>query len=248
MFTWSADKIRFLKDASEYGRFNDVLAERAAAHFPAGAHVCDAGCGLGYLSLALAPLCGRVTALDVSNEALDVLRDNIARRGVQNIEVREADAFALPAEETFDAAALCFFGGARETLRFLKRHVTGSAVLFKKNWETHRFTLRETKLEKFTFRQTCEVLTRWGVPFETESFEVEMGQPFTSVEDAARFFRLNSRGAEAAPVDPAIAAARLVPIDSAAYPYYLPSCRPVGMIVIQTRDIPQEIENESEDT
>ena len=89
MFRWEPDMVRFMKDASEYGDYHARLAARIAAHLPAGAHVCDAGCGLGYLSRALAPLCGRVTALDISENALAVAR--ALARPLPNMAVVRAD-------------------------------------------------------------------------------------------------------------------------------------------------------------
>lgn len=56
MFIWNEDMIRFLRDASEHSDYHHLLAEYLAKRLPENAHVCDAGCGLGYLSLAAGPL------------------------------------------------------------------------------------------------------------------------------------------------------------------------------------------------
>lgn len=244
MFTWSADKIRFLRDASEYTPFNDALADRAAAFLPVGGHICDAGCGLGYLSVALAKHCQWVTAADVCPEALAVLRQSLAARPVGNVSVMEADVFALPDDVQFDAMVFCFFGGTHDILRCVKRHCRGKAVLFKKNWATHRFTADQRPLERFTFAQTCAELTRAGIPCHSESFEQEMGQPFRSMADAALFFRLYDRGDGDVPLSDAALYARLKGTGSAEFPYFLQSKRPVGMIVLDTEDIPENLRME----
>ena len=88
MFRWNEDMIRFLRDASEQSDYHRLLAEYLAGRLPADAHVCDAGCGLGYLSLRLAPYCRRVTAVDVCEETLAVLRENCAKEGITNITPR----------------------------------------------------------------------------------------------------------------------------------------------------------------
>ena len=74
MAFWDADTIRFMIDACEYAPYNRELAAYIGPRLAPGAHVCDAGCGLGYLSLELARHAGRVTAVDRSPEALAVLR------------------------------------------------------------------------------------------------------------------------------------------------------------------------------
>ncbi len=241
MFLWSEEQIRFLRDASEAVPFNDTLAARIAPLIPQGARVCDAGCGLGYLSLALAPYCARVTAVDRAPEALAVLRENALARKISNIELCEGDAFALPAEMRFALMTFCFFGGVEETLACVKRHCTGKAVLFKKNWTTHRFTLRSVALEKFTFETTCRALDALNVPYESVSFPLEMGQPFRSLADAAAFFRLHSREMRPGPITEADIASRLTRTDSSEFPYYLPSNRPVGMITVDAGAIPDAI-------
>lgn len=238
MFSWDAEKIRFLRDASEYSPFNDTLAVRAAACFSKEAHVCDAGCGLGYLSLALSALCARVTAVDTAPEALLVLRENLERRGVSNVAVWEADAFSLPEDAFFDGMAFCFFGGTEEILHSVKAHCRKKAVLFKKNWATHRFTAKETPLLRFTFSDTCKELAALHIPYESDSFALEMGQPFRSLSDAEAFFRLHDRTDGGESLTKEALHARLIETGSPEFPFYLPSERPVGMIVLDAGDIP----------
>ena len=150
--------------------------------------------------------------------------------------VRQGDAFALAPDEVYDSAVFCFFGGVRETLCWAQVHCRDRLILFKKDWDTHRFTRDSGALRKFTYPLTVAELRRRGVPFSTEVFDADMGQPFRSLSDAVRFFRL---------YDPAGAMtegevrARLTETGDAVFPYYLSAVRPVGMIVLQAEDIRQ---------
>ena len=45
-------------------------------------HICDAGCGLGYLSLALSPHAAHITAAERDAAALSVLRQELDARGI----------------------------------------------------------------------------------------------------------------------------------------------------------------------
>ena len=54
---WTPDAVRFMRDASEYGAHYTLLSEYLMRWLPADGHVCDAGCGLGYLAQALAAHC-----------------------------------------------------------------------------------------------------------------------------------------------------------------------------------------------
>ena len=65
---WTEESIAFLRDAAAINRYYETIAERIAPQLPENAHICDAGCGIGELSLALKPYCHHVTAVDAAGE------------------------------------------------------------------------------------------------------------------------------------------------------------------------------------
>lgn len=238
MFQWSDESLRFLKDASEYTRYHDALALRIATRLPPGPRLCDAGCGLGYLSLALAPSCAELTAVDTDARALAVLEANRRRLGITNVSAVLADIHGMRPDPPYDAMVFCFFGGVMETLGIVKRQCRGKAFLIKKNYGAHRFSPGHTPLTRHTYTDTAEELKRLGVPFDKETFALEMGQPFRSIEDAAAFIRLHTRQGEP-PLSRDALYARLVPGDSPEFPYYLPAKSALGMITLHAADIPE---------
>ena len=60
---WHKDMIRFMTDASEYGDYYQQLTEKMLLWLRKDMHICDAGSGLGYLSLALCPYVRQVTSV-----------------------------------------------------------------------------------------------------------------------------------------------------------------------------------------
>lgn len=233
MFLWTEKSAAFWNDSAAYTQSYDLLAEKAAARLTPGCTIFEGGCGLGHLSVSLAKRGFSVTAMDLSPLPLRYLRKNAGQAGVA-LTVRRGDAFALPSDETYDAGVFCFFGGVREVLTWAGDHCRDTLILFKKDWDTHRFTRDPGAVRKFTYPLTVEELNALGVPFETEVFDADMGQPFRSLSDAVRFFRL---------YDPAGAMtegevlSRLTETGDPVFPYYLPALRPVGMIVIRADDI-----------
>ena len=71
MFCWTETMVRFMQDAAENSPYQRELAQWICSQLPQARHVCDAGCGLGFLSLELADRFPEVTAADVSQQALD---------------------------------------------------------------------------------------------------------------------------------------------------------------------------------
>ena len=235
MFAWTEESAAFWEDSASYTQSYERLAERAAARLSPEGNLFEGGCGLGHLSVALAKRGFAVTAMDLSPLPLRYLRANADRAGVR-LTVRTGDVFTLPEGELYDSAVFCFFGSVTETLNWAKGHCRDRLILFKKNWSTHRFTRDPGAVRKFTYPLTCGELERLGVPFAAETFDADMGQPFRSLADAIRFFRLYDP--EAA-VTEAEALSRLTETGDPVFPYYLPALRSVGMIVIRARDIPR---------
>ena len=235
MFTWTEESAAFWQDSANYTHSYDRLAEQAAAHLAPGSKIFEGGCGLGHLSVSLARGGYDVTSMDLSPLPLRYLRRNAAREGV-TLDIRQGDVFALPPEDIYDSAVFCFFGGGTETLAWARVHCRDRLILFKKNWGTHRFTRDAGAIRKFTYPLTVEELDGLGVPYETSVFNVDMGQPFRSLPDAVRFFRL---------YDPVEAMSetevlsRLTETDDPVFPFYLSAIRPVGMIVLRAEDIRQ---------
>jgi len=90
--------------------FEDQMAVRAAGayadfllpHLGKETHVLDCGCGDGALTVGLATVCGRVTALDVSAD--DFRAAAAASRGLDDLVFVQGDATLLPFRDgTFDA-------------------------------------------------------------------------------------------------------------------------------------------------
>ena len=81
----------------------EILCEEALSRMKPGARVLDIGTGSGALAVSLAKLGdnAQVTAVDVSDIALSIARDNARRLGAQ-VRFLHSDCFAAVAGETFD--------------------------------------------------------------------------------------------------------------------------------------------------
>ncbi len=237
MFQWNEEMVRFMRDASEYSDYHRQLVRWMLPHLRSTDHICDAGCGLGYLSLALSPHVGRVTAVDRSGEALSVLRENCARRGVENIDILSGDIQAAPPAEPYDAMAFCFFGGIEEVAAVARAQCRGAVFVFKKHYATHRFSVGSHPTGRDSFHVAADWLTERGVPFDAAELELEMGQPLRSLGEARRFFSLYSRDADKSVITDEFLRSKLIETGRPDFPLYLPQKRAIGCLRFSAADL-----------
>jgi ubiquinone/menaquinone biosynthesis C-methylase UbiE len=94
--------------------------------YPGGSRVLEAGCRVGAQTVTLARRSpdARFTSVDVSASSIAEARRRAERAGLTNVELRQADIFALPFERgSFDHVFVCF------VLEHLSRPVEALAIL-----------------------------------------------------------------------------------------------------------------------
>lgn len=154
---WTDESIAFLRDAAAMNRYYETIAEKITPQLQENAHVCDAGCGIGELSLALKPYCRHVTAVDADELAIKTLKAHL----IKGVTAICGDVEALTPKEPYDAMVFCLFGRTEDTLRIArkqcrtKRRCACSPLrrrLFRrrKQYETASFDLRERGVGKST--------------------------------------------------------------------------------------------------
>ena len=108
----------------------------AGTRYPAGSRVLEAGCGVGAQTVTLARNSpgARFTCVDVSAASLAAARERVRAASLGNVELREADLFALPfPPESFDHVFLCFvlehLARPREALAALRAQLRPGGTL-----------------------------------------------------------------------------------------------------------------------
>lgn len=185
MFFWTKQKIEWYCRAAEASCYHRSLAESIYPELLEGT-VCDLGCGLGFLSLALAEKLPCLDALDCDESALEILRRNIRDRGVCNISVLCADAFSVSCQ--WDQIVLCFFGGLERNFSHYRKIARKRIVAVMSSAQYSG--LRPGELfpkgrERST--RTREFLTEQRIPFREKSLILEFGQPLRDRREAEEF-------------------------------------------------------------
>ncbi|MDO4492301.1 MAG: methyltransferase domain-containing protein [Clostridia bacterium] len=240
-FVWNADSVRLYRAALEVTRFQESIAAEVLPFLNPADTVLDAGCGLGGLSLAIAPHVKQVYAVDTDRRALAELSEDIRRRSVPNITVSEGDVFSYTPPTCADVLVCCAFGRTGEILQLAKRLGVRTVIWIKKDYTEHRFSKGVHPIGSESFLLCTEALTALGIPFTAHRFAVEAGQPLKDTEDARLFFTIYGKDGDPSVYTDEFLNSRVVPSDDPRYPLYLPHQRRLGLIVFHGKDIPSEI-------
>ena len=247
MFKWTQERIAYMDDACRRTDFHRKLTAELQPYLRKTDCVCDAGCGLGYLSLALAPYVGAVTAVERDSQALAVLERELALRHIENVHPCCEDVFAHRPEKPYDAMVFCFFGSMDEILAVAKTQCRGRVIAVKRDQTAHRFTVTRQPLGgSHGLEAACRRLEELGIPYELKRTAFHFDQPFRSLEDARRFFALYRRQDDAALITEELLRERLEATGDAVFPWRLPSLRPAGILIFDALNIPEMPQNSAE--
>ena len=225
---WDEQGISWFLDAGVYTGFHQALAEKIKPYLEQKDTLCDLGCGLGRLDLELAPNVFEVTAVDISERAIDVLRRDAEALGLKNIKAEVRDVTTLT--EFFDVALLSFFGQSNigkfsQLCRRRLIRIVGADNSSNFYPERYRCEARDTVP---SVRGELEVL---GVGYELEMCSIEFGQPLRSRHDAEAYVLRNAPEATAKEVNTFLKD-RLESTGREDFPFYLPNKKELGIFII----------------
>ena len=229
---WTEESAKLLWRAYQKGAAVKTLTDLITPALRPGAQLCDAGCGVGALSLELARRGFRVTALDISAIALGQLPQH------ELITVRHEDAGKHVPKTAYDAMIFSFFGDMEQCLRMAARCCAGDVFYISRDYDMHRFSVGKYPVRYSGYHQAMAHLDELFIPYQAQAFELDMGQPFENLEEARRFFALYSRDNDSSLITDEFLRSRLVETRDCDYPLYLPHMRRCGMVHFQVKDIP----------
>ena len=182
-------------DDARFDGDREALLERMRAEGIDPCMTVGANMEMNEKAVALAQRYPRVTAADISEQALDIAHAQAEEKRVSNLEIVQTDLLAYAPETRFDAMVFCLFGKMPEILPIAKRCCAGRIVVIKKAFTHHRFSMSRVPLRDEVTDRAADFLRERGVRFSLETREFEMGQPLRSLRDAVRFFEIYSKDA-----------------------------------------------------
>jgi SAM-dependent methyltransferase len=229
MHHWKPAMIHFMQDASEHSSYFTDLAHRILPHLTSDMRVCDAGCGLGYLSLELAPYVAHIDAIDKVPAVIGSLRRLLARRGLTNVTPQTAYLESTDARTHYDAMIFCLAVPFDEAEAIARAHRAKKLIVIHK--------LKHITADVVSTRcpgnlysssddpSVVNLVTGGGRECRGEVITLELGQPLHSLADATAFFETYRDDLNAGSPDLSPLFSKLEQHDSPDFPYYFPMQR-----------------------
>ena len=228
MRVWNQDIVRFMLDASDKSNYFNELAKIVAQKTQGAKNICDCGCGLGQLSLALSSYFDKVYGIDVSENAIKVFKEHYCK--AENIVPIQADFFDYQVQDKFESLVFNHFGNIEQIVKLSNKLCKGKVVVIKKDYDFHRFSLGQKPLDKSYNISMPEYLDSLGIKYEQEHISLEFGQPFRSAQDAVTFFRLYSKDENWQDIQYSDIQDRLVETEDPVFPYYMPHMKKLRVV------------------
>lgn len=193
MFLWKKRMAEFMSQAYEYNKSHHSFVNEIKDQINYNDLICDAGCGLGYISLALSPYCRQIHAIDLQEKPLKILKDNISKMNIKNILVKQENIHEMTSSVQYDKMIFSFFGSIEEALSIGKKYCSGQIILLKNDARHHSMSIEKKTYKGPSFVKAKKYLEQHQIPYQVKKIKTEMGQPFRSIEDAVYFFNLYNR-------------------------------------------------------
>ena len=238
---WEKDMVVFMRHASEYSDYYQQLTKKILPWLSPDAHICDAGSGLGYLSLALAPYVRQVTAVERNPDATAVLTENCRTSGIANVNACCGSIAEVNPDKPYTAMVFCFFGKKKEVLQLAKRQCNGDVFVITRNYDNHRFSAGKHRSGYEGYPQFADYLAELGIPAHQVTFSLEFGQPFRNLMEAHRFFQIYSKDKNKEVLTDPFIRSQLTETGREDFPFYLPHQKHLGFFHFSVKDIPDSI-------
>ncbi|WP_181899216.1 methyltransferase domain-containing protein [Lachnotalea glycerini] len=232
LFHWSEESIKWYKIAAEQQEYHQNLARIILSKLPQEPSICDMGCGVGYLSLALASRAKAIMSVDLNQTAIQVLKDNILKNELTNVStlVGDFELISRP-KQPFDAIVMCLFGDLTEFMN-KAREWTDNKIIYIMSTNSRRiFTATKESTQGNTEEEIADFLNKNNYTFEVEQISLPFGQPLKSIEEGIKFIRHYDSKSTDEEIKKLLKS-KLISSSSYQYPYYFPNEKKLAMFVI----------------
>lgn len=244
MFIWTEEKIRWYQQAANYTKYYQKIFQEMKPFINKEHTVCDLGCGLGDLSIELATIAKKVTALDISTDALQVVKNKINEKQLQNIDILQNDYGKIQLVPQWDIVVVSFFRQNYEDFIQLLKICRKRIIVVATNGSEQNFLPKKKKKRsnKKKIIELQQALNQYNVTYQCIERTIEFGQPFTSIEDARNYIKQYVPDCASEVVENHINAnLQAIEDEEFGYQYLLPNKKEIGIFVLEKQSAMEKL-------
>lgn len=236
MFRWTEESIGWFKDAVKYNPdFYKTICLEMDPYLTGDTTVCDIGCGLGYMAMALSSKVKHITGVDIDLNVLKHAKREIDENNINNITLINEDWHCFKPEKKLDVVMMSYFSGILNDLEDLKK-ITEKYIIsvlpygsYKESMEAKvRKGKQELHSKRETVEKAVEFLEQNSIPYSLITKELEFGQPFQELGTAKMFISHYYEEYDEGRLQQFIEKNMMKKADH----YYLPKLKKTGIIII----------------
>lgn len=196
MFSWNDKSIQwFLKACLNTSFYKDIVAHVLPLLSPED-RVLEIGCGIGALSLELAPNVHSVEALDVNDSILHAFQTQVAEKGIANVFPIQADWQKYHPASPYDIVFLCYCNGMaqKDTLEKLMSLTRKKVIAILPEYDRDTNFYIESfispqfkKIYREKISDAIDFLKKMGVPYTFIKHHCRFDQPIENYEEYKEF-------------------------------------------------------------
>lgn len=228
---WDQKREDWFERASKYTGFHEELADIILNKLDSYHELCDLGCGSGLIDLQLYPYLDRITCIDRSAGALQLLKNKIKEKEIDNICLKQQDISSM--DGIWDNCLMLFTGYPMDRIADLLSHCREKLIIVSRGGCIYNMNISPAK--KHSMAPIINSLYRQKVHYEIEELELEYGQPFLDKQEAYEYLNYYHK----TPAKDDINSYMLKNVfrtGSLKYPYYLLYQKKFTMFVIDRRE------------
>lgn len=224
---WEEKSARWFEQASEYTRYHEQLAALLLPYIKDTKTLCDLGCGIGLIDMALGMKVAQITGVDANAYALSYMEKLIHGRNIKNITMVNEDARQL--KGLWDTVLMVFFGNLDQDLEhYLNLADKQLIAIVHGNPEPGK---KETA-KCNTVDYTQKLLAQKGIEYELLQSELEYGQPFVDIEQGIDYIRAYRKYVPQGEEENYFKEKTIL-TGREDFPYYMPHTKKFGIFVIR---------------
>lgn len=192
MFLWNDKSLKWMRDAANYTNYYTIISEQLKDILTEESSVCEIGCGIGYLSLNMAKYVKDILAVDVSEKALETMKEEMNDREITNIQIINADWHNLLdyyGENKFHITMYSNFTAITTDWEKLKAITSRYIVAVLPRVQNPNYGKRET------LSNAMEFLDDSGIDYQCITHDLQFGQPFydeNEIDEYLKLYKVNS--------------------------------------------------------